>query len=134
MEERNMQNLSDTKLTAIIEESEANLRALRAEAAARRAYSQAELAESIKGLSADERLDACLTPINPSDAEKMMSYGIKAAAEKKVVAWYTRRSLSGPNLTDGRLYAKSANGTIYKYGRHSGVLGDLFKVGKGSLA
>ena len=128
-----MQNLSDTKLTAIIEESEANLRALKALAAARLAASQAELAKSIKGLSADERLDICLTPINPSDARKMMSYGIKAAAEKKVVAWYTRRSLSGPNPTNG-LYAKSANGTIYKYDRKAGVLGDLFKVGKGALA
>jgi hypothetical protein len=133
MEERNMQNLSDTKLAAVIEESEANLRALKAEVGARLAASQAELAKSIKGLSADERLDACLTPINPADAEKMMSYGIKAAAEKKAVAWYTRRSLSGPNLTNG-LYAKSASGTIYKYDRKAGVLGDLFKVGKGSPA
>ena len=128
-----MKNLSDNMLASLISDAENRLKALRAEAALRLAASQAELAKSIKGLSADERLDACLTPINPSDARKMMSYGIKASAEKKVAAWYTRRSLSGSNPTNG-LYAKSASGTIYEYGRKAGVLGDLFKAGKGTPA
>jgi len=126
---KNVKKLSDAQLVAIIAESEAVLRAYKAEAAARLAYSQAELARSIKGLSAVERLDACLVPISASAARKMMTYGIKASAEKKAVAWYTRRSLSGENATNG-LYAKSANGTIYEYGRKVGVLGDLLKAGQ----
>ena len=124
---KNVKNISDSMLASLISDSERELQALKDELTDRRRRTQAELAKTIKGLSAHQRLDACLTPIGPSEARKMMTYGIKAAAAKKVVAWYTRRSLSGENLTTG-LYAKSKNGTIYRYGRKFGILGDLFKV------
>ena len=113
-------NLSNTQLEALIAKTEATLQSLRGELAARRQTENLDFAKSVRHLDADAKLDACLVPIDSNKAYRLGGYRVLAKDRKKVVQYYVRRPLSGPNefhidfyTKQTALYAKSKSGNIY---------------------
>ena len=132
-------NLSNTQLEALIAKTEATLQSLRGELAARRQTENLDFAKSVRHLDADAKLDACLVPIDSNKAYRLGGYRVLAKDRKKVVQYYVRRPLSGPNefhidFYTGKpvLYAKSKSGNIYRNGINPNGREALSLVGKGS--
>ena len=113
-------NLSNTQLEALINKTAATLQSLRGELAARRETENLDFAKSVRHLDADAKLDACLVPVDFITAAELGGRLIPAKDRKKVVQYFVRRPLSGPNefhidfyTKRTALYAKSKSGNIY---------------------
>ena len=113
-------NLSNTQLEALITKTAYTLQSLREALAARRETENLDFAKSVQHLDSDAKLDACLVPVNYTKAYQLGGHRITAKDRKKVVQYFVRRPLSGPNefhidfyTKRTALYAKSKSGNIY---------------------
>ena len=78
-------NLSNTQLEALITKTAATLQSLRGELAARRETENLDFAKSVRHLDADEKLDACLVPIDSIKAYQLGGHLLPTKDRKKEI-------------------------------------------------
>ena len=99
-------NLSNAQLEALITKTTATLQSLRGELAARRETENLDFAKSVRHLDPDAKLDACLVPVDFIKAAELGGRLLPAKDRKRVVQYFVRRPLSGPNEFHIDFYTK----------------------------